>query len=495
MRKSSLEKLREAKRKKATQVQMTLEGLMLLLLDGDREPEDRSANPTQAKFILEPPADGFTAKAYKGPAGCAKTSTIVAAGILRSLFMPGSKGLIARQDYNDLMDTTAGRFMQMIERLPPGIVLDRDKSPPMKVWLRPIETFGSDEDFEPSQITFMGLKDGFGSYEFDWAIIDEADEADEKRVQEILTRFRGKAGIRLKGAHGAYVLMLAFNPPGKEHWLYRACTGRDHQDRKVCEPWMDLYEPVAEENVRNLPDGYYINMAKGLPEDMKQRLIRGEWGSTFPGQPVYREFKKQVHAATHSRDRYDPEAILYRFWDFGYNHPACLFFQQDHRSRLLGMGEFYDEKVEIQDYASKVLAYTNTHFPGAVCFDIGDPAARQKKDTGSTIEELSKAGIQLRYITGRSIEDGIRKGRTLLERMIDGEPAMQFDPRYQTIIINALQGGYHLDQKTGTKPVKDGFYDHPADAWRYGIDFLYRNEGIDLKNLPSSIAFRPGARR
>ena len=120
MRKSNLERLRDAKRKKQSQVEMTLEGLMLLLLDGDREPGERKANPTQKRFILSPPAEGFMAKAYKGPAGCAKTSTIVAAGILRALFMPGSKGLIARQDYNDLMDTTQKRFEMMMERMPPA---------------------------------------------------------------------------------------------------------------------------------------------------------------------------------------------------------------------------------------------------------------------------------------------------------------------------------------------------------------------------------------
>ena len=492
MRKSNLERLRDAKRKKQSQVEMTLEGLMLLLLDGDREPGERKANPTQKRFILSPPAEGFMAKAYKGPAGCAKTSTIVAAGILRALFMPGSKGLIARQDYNDLMDTTQKRFEMMMERLPPGVLLDRDKSPPMKVWLRPIETFGTDADFEPSQITFMGLKDGFGSYEFDWAIIDEADEADEKRVQEILTRFRGEAGKRLQGARGAYMLGLAFNPPGKEHWLYRASTGRDHQDRRVSEPWLDLYEPQAEENKHNLPTGYYEQMAKDLPEDMKQRLVRGEWGSTFPGQPVYREFKRQVHALRNVRQQYDPEAVLYRFWDFGYNHPACLFFQMDARSRLLGMGEFYEEKVEIGPFAEGVKSYTNTNFPGAQCFDIGDPAARQKKDTGSTIEHLSRANIVLRYLTGRTIDEGVRQVRKRLETMIDGEPALQFDPRHQNIITNAMAGGYHLDQKTGTTPVKDGFYDHPADALRYGVDFLYRGAGIDLKKYPTSIAY--GAR-
>ncbi len=486
MRKSVREKLSEAKRKAAntdsSQVQMTLEGILLLMLDGHRAPDERLMTPTQRRFIYSP----SRYKAYKGPAGVAKTSTIAAAGLIRSLFQPGSKGMVARHDYNDLMDTTALRMQEMIDRLPKGMLLDRDKSPPMKWWIRTIEYEAEDGQYldAPSQITFMGLKESLGSYEFDWAIVDEADEIEEKRAHEITTRLRNPAGERF-----GRTAMFAFNPPDKSHWLYTACTGRDHQDRLIAEPWMELFEPIPNENSRNLPAGYHDELAKNLPEDMKARLIRGEWGGTFPGQPVYREFKVGMHTK-HLENDFDPYSVLYRFWDFGYNNPACLFTQMTHRGHLKVFREFIKEKIEITPFIQQVKAKTAEWFPDVQSIrDIGDPAARQKKDTGSTLAELLKEGIRLTYqLVG--LDEGTRIVRNMLSQLVDGEPLIQIDSRFAPVLVAALRGGYHLDERTGTKAVKDGYYEHVADAFRYGVVDLFRSHGIDIRQFPSSIRYK-----
>lgn len=457
MRKSKLERLREAKLQSMAAVELDLDGLLKLLADGDRPAAERRLNPTQQRFIYSPDR----IKAYMGVVGCAKTSTLCAAGFSRALLQPGSKGLVARHDYNDLLDTTMGRMQEMLSRLPHGTLLDRDKSPPAKWWIQPVPVrdpvTGAIDD-RPSQITFMGLKDAMGSYDFNWAIVDEANEVAESRIHEINTRLRTPGGD--------YMVALAYNPPDKHHWLYTACTGKDFQDRRKAEPWITLFEPEPNENTRNLPDGYYQNLAATLPEDMRQRLIEGKWGSTFEGQPVFRQFRMALHCRRNIE--FTPDAPIFRFWDFGYSRPYCCWAQLDFHGRLKVLREVLGENMEVRPFVDLCKSRQAQWFRGPFEFtDYGDPAVKQKKDTGQTLAKLAQAGIQMGFRYSK-IEWGLTAIRNRLETMIEGEPQLQFDTGGVPILIAGLRGGYHLDEM-GLKPVKDGFYDHPVDAFRYGI--------------------------
>jgi hypothetical protein len=478
LKKSLREKLEEKKRGGigGPPVQLDLTGLMKLMLAGHLPEEKRKINPTQREFIFDPTRE----KAYMGAAGVAKTSTIVCAGLLRSFLMPGSLGLIARADYNDLMDTTMKTAEEMLNRHPAlrAALVDRDKSPPMKWWIRP--AVGDDI----SQITFMGLKDNIGGYKFHWAALDEADEIDEKHVHQVNSRLRADGH--------SHSLMLAFNPPPKEHWLYTACTGRNFKDQKIAEAIYKLYTPRPNENDENLPEGYHEALAKTMPEDMVARLVRGEWGAVFPGQPCYPQFKYDLHTSFDLP--YDEFAPLYRFWDFGYNHPYCCWAQLDFSGRLNILHELKCESIEARPFAARVKMEQELRFPNhEQVIDYGDPAARQKKDTGSTLVELSQEGIQLRYRIA-TITESMRTVRVCLERIVDGLPLIRFDRAGCPVLISAMRGGYRLDdvvnKTTGERvPLKDGYYDHPADAFRYGVFNLFGGGMTSFGNLPDSIAY------
>lgn len=469
MRKNARELRRDA-RKKVEPRELDLNGFFWLIL-GD------TFNPTQQAFIY----DAARIKGYMGPAGCAKTSTLAATGLGRSFIQPGSRGLVARYDYNDLMGTTAKRFEEMIDKLPGGVIIDRDKSPPMRWWIAPAV-----KDAEPSEITFMGLKDSLGSYDFNWAVVDEADECDESRIHEVNTRLRSPGGD--------YLLGLAFNPPAKTHWLYTACTGRNAQEERVSEPWVKLFLPQSRENCKHLPAHYYEELSKTLPVEMRQRLVDGEWGSTFEGQPVYRSFKAQMHV----RDGlpFDPYTPLLRFWDFGYDRPACIWAQVDFVGRLLVLREHLGHQQEATGFARECKAITAVNFQGAhKCIDYGDPAVRQKKDTGQTLAAFAKEGITILFKLSH-VDTGVNIVRRQLERIVEGEPAIQFDRKHAPILIDAMKGGYRMNRQ-GTDPFKDGFYDHLADALRYGIDNIFGGGGGNLvggagRELPIGNSGRSG---
>lgn len=446
MRKSVREQLADAKRKTGGSRPPTdYAGFVELLLGG-------RVLPTQRRFIDS--LEGM--KAYKGPAGCAKTSTIAAAGLLRAIYQPGSKGLVGRRDYNDLAETTHLRFVEMVDRLPQGILLDRDKSPPEKWWIRSAATKhpdGSITEGEPSQITFMGLSDSLGGIELNWAVVDEADQCEETRIREVTSRFRNRGGN--------YSLMLAFNPPDKNHWLYTACTGRNGEEEEVSKPWLSLYEPLPDENTSNLPENYYQDLTARLTPDQARRLVLGEWGGTFEGQPVYREFSPAIHVKRGLT--FDPSLPLLRGWDFGYVRPYCCWAQLSRKGHLRILHEKLGHNVHVRAFAQLVKAETSTRFPEAQkILDFGDPAVKQQKDTGQSLADLYKEGIQMRYRPSK-----IKEGKDLihlhLNKLIEGEAAFQFDADKVPTLITALRGGYRM-KPNGLEPLKDGFYDHPCLA-------------------------------
>lgn len=475
MRKSKLEILADSKRPSFKETKMDLEGLITLLMKGP-------VLQTQRRFIYS--AD--EGKAYKGPAGCAKTSTLCCAGWLRALLQPGSRGLVARHDYNDLFDTTHLRMTEMLNLLPKGILLDRDKSPPEKWYIRSpmMQGPGGSSEGDPSTITFMGLKDGLGSLELSWAAVDEADQCTEIRVREIFARFRNSGGN--------YTLMLAFNPPDKHHWLYGACTGLDYQDQPTgTPPWLTLFEPIPDENVRNLDEGYYERMTARLTPDEARRLVRGEWGGTFEGQPVYPDFKYDVH--TKSGLKYIKGLTLIRGWDFGYRHPYCFWAQITPKGHFQVLGEVLGSNVPVEDFALRIKAETKSRFPEAEkVLDFGDPAVKQQKDTGQALGIFYKHGIQMMYRPSK-IEEGVKIVQTQLNRMTNGEPVIQLSREGAPLLITSLRGGYHLD-KRGQKPEKDGFYDHEADAFRYTMLHLYGGfagiHSYQAQAIPKSVNYR-----
>lgn len=462
MRKSAAEQLKEAKREGSAQptVQLDLMGLATRILGGPPE-------PTQWEFICDPTEH----KLYMGRAGAAKTSTLVCAMLLRALLQPGFKGIIMRQHYNDMFNTVIERAEEMLDRLSPTLLLDRNKSPPMRWIIR------SAVDDGVSTLLFSGLNDLPKGFEAHCIAVDEVDECSEKHINALKMR------LRLKDAPAS--LMLACNPPDMNHWLYTACTGKDFRDKAVSEPWLKLFQPKEGENTKNLREGYYDDKGKGMPEDLRQRFIVGTWGQVFDGQPVYREFSNRLHVADDLA--IDKRWPVLRFRDFGYRTPCVIWAQLDEDNGCLNvLGELQGEREEVRAFESRVQAVSNSRFRGATFIDFGDPAVDQHKDTGSTLQLLQEMGVYVNFIRS-DLDEGIRQVRLAFERITQGRPQILISRKECPILIRALGGGYHY--KDGhSKPLKDGYYDHLADALRYGIINIYDNGG-GVKALPQTSNF------
>lgn len=468
MRKTAREALTEAKlgQKAEPTVQLDLKGLFTRMLSDVPE-------PTQWEFICDPEMW----KLYMGRAGAAKTSTVVSSIIGRAILQPGFAGGIMRNDYNDMYDTVIKRAEEILSRLSPDLLLDRNKSPPMRWWLR-CAVNNPDGSPAVSQITFSGISDLPKGFEANAIAVDEADECNEKDIAALK--------MRLRNPGGNYALMLTCNPPDITHWLYTAATGKDQYDKKVMEPWLKLYTPKDGENEKHLPENYYTDRSAGMPEDLRQRFIHGQWGQVFEGQPVYREFSSRLHICDDLRPQsYWP---ILRLRDFGYRRPCVIFAQLDENTGGLDcFREILGENEEVSAFESRVQAMSNQYYRGHTFIDFGDPAVDQHKDTGSTLELLkNQFGVDVNYIRSE-IEEGIRTVRLGLERIVHGRPQFQFDRKGVPILIRALRGGYRINDN-GTRPLKDGYYDHEADAFRYGVINIFGADGAQ-KPLPQTSKF------
>lgn len=479
MRLGYIDRYQERQRQKLGVVKLdSIEDLVKLMID-DRDMALRQVNPTQLAYILS----DVRYKAYMGPAGCAKTTTGVVDVLLRALLMPGTKWFIARKNYNDLLDTTLRTAINVLNRLPAGTLIDRSKAPPMKWWIKPIVMGGTrPDDVEPSEITFMGLTDSVGSYEFNGGFIDEADEVDAQFVNELKGRLRYKPSPDYPDEN--YFIGLAFNPPSMAHWLYGACTGKDVEGNDVQDPWLTVFRPQPKENQRNLPTGYYESMTKTLPEDLRQRLVEGIWGNTYPGEAVVRQFRRSLHVRPGLQYK---RRTLYRFMDFGYNNPGCLWAQATNSGRLEVLQEFKGTKLEGERFAEEIIRRTADSFTDVPnIIDFGDPAVAQTKDTGQMLAILNRAGILLRY-QRTPFDVSMNLLRKQFEKLVDGEPGILIDDSCR-VLIDGLAGGYHF-KKDGITPDKSGIYDHLVDALRYGVYNLFGVNISSTHGIPSSLSY------
>lgn len=458
---SNFERWKQERKAELTENLDSVDDLIKLMMDKARPKAERVINPTQQEFIQDP----SRIKAYMGAGGSGKTIVGVTDIILKALMIPGSKWFIARRDYNDLIDTTFRTATEVLNNLPDGILLDRKKAPPAMWWLKPIITDANVMP-EPSEITFIGLSDWMGSYEYRGGFIDEMDEVEEKFFFQLMRALRAKTA---NPNSEFFQLSGAFNPPSKNHWLFGACTGVNIHGEQVNGgvPAINLHTPKYAENQRNLRADYYSDM-EVMPMELQQRYRLGQWVDVFPGDPVIRQFRENMHVDANINFAHH---TLFRAWDFGYNRPACLYNQVHSDGSLEIIDEYLGKQIEGGKFIEVVNMHTGNHFPELTGVqDYGDPAVAQHKDTGKMLTLLNEAGVNMIY-KRTPFDISLSLLRKRFETLIDGRPAIRIHPRCK-VLISALKGGYRL-KEDGETPHKDGYYDHLIDALRYLVYNLY----------------------
>lgn len=290
-----------------------------------------------------------------------------------------------------------------------------------------------------------------GGMSFDAIAIDEAAELIEGDFKMLKGRLSGKYGPRR--------MILASNPPTRNHWLH------DHFIKNAREG-MSVHHFAMLDNQANLAPDYVAEMVamKEYDEARYRRFVLGEWGFTSDNSPVFPEFRESTHLVPLKAHR-GPELWLQTGWDFGYRHPAFVVGQTLPTGHVSYLREMLGTNEDIRIFARKANQLLATYFPGFTVKHFCDPAGKQKNDLKtSSVQELVKEGIRPRYRKLR-LNRSIRMMQELMRTQHLGVPMMRVDPVGCPLLGEAFLGGYHMDPDTD-EPEKDGFYDHLADAAR-----------------------------
>ena len=189
---------------------------------------------------------------------------------------------------------------------------------------------------------------------------------------------------------------------------------------------------------------------------------------------------------------YNPDKPLWRGWDFGYHHPACVWGQPQHNGEFHVYAEYLGEDITIQPFAQQVIELTDKYFPGVKLYDAGDPAVTQVNDKSekTSAEILRSLGIRIQTRRVRP-KDRVNLLRTMCREKRGGFIGLKADSGCQ-VINDAFLGGYLRNDKD--EPIKDGYYDHLMDALQYLLINLYDiRTGDRLKNYTPFYRPRPSA--
>ncbi len=211
---------------------------------------------------------------------------------------------------------------------------------------------------------------------------------------------------------------------------------------------------------------------------VRPRYLRRQWEremeinfSVPSGLPVYYDSEKIAVAKL----TYDPGYYLARMWDYGWTCNVCVFGQvipNGDKWWFNILYEIYRRHVPLADMAKEVGAKTKLYFPGAEVWDFGDPAGRAHGLSGEKAIETVRAAMGA---TTLSVPTEINERLDVMQWMVSAG-WVRVHEGGAPMTLKALVGGYSRDDYG--VPVKDGVFDHPADAVGYGVANLFRLRAI-----------------
>lgn len=349
--------------------------------------------------------------------------------------------------------------------------------------------------------------DALGGTFFSVVLLEEVDSISEELVDTIPGRMRQRIpGFRK-------VIFYLCNPPSKNHWIYRKFFG----------PGVDADDPASshraihcpmEGNQEHLDPGYVSSVTKEYAKNpsLYARLRQGNFAADTKGIPYYaKEFNKKLHVAEESLAPFwNPKFPMCRGWDFGYRGQGLVVFQDDlERRQIRVFYSFLEQNMHLHPFADELLKFLWTKFPGARWRDFPDPNGDQKSSQSelTNFDILRGLGCELEWektslsyglsLVAHELKQVTTMRDQYMEQIV--VPGMLFSPDAE-ILIEAYEAGYCNEKDSGSDekpmPVKDGYYDHIADAHRYGMVMIRDLENPvrkqQLEDIQRRVANRSG---
>lgn len=403
---------------------------------------------------------------YGGAAGGAKSYTARWDAYLRMLRVPGSRLLLLRRKFTELVDNhlnDAQRETVLMQQVGVPIRYLKDErrvvvEQPGKApsWLR----FGHCEH--------DGDEDQYLSSEYEAVYPDEAATFSKKQVMGVASRLRTSLPDVVP------VLRCTSNPGGAQTlWLKQW-----FMDKTVTAEEDPFYRPddygFIQSRLYDNPylmdgDGSWRTYEKRLsalgPERARQ-MLDGDWDA-IAGQ-FFSEFRRDQHVEDLGPV---PDGVQwFRCLDWGYNQPGvCLWIACLPDGRLYVVHEYWFRQTLVADVAKEIRRITKTLGNPHIRYTVADGHMFDRTGTGETMAETSaRNGVALLRADNSkgSRPQGWQRLRHWFRTADDGKPWLIIHPGCGYLIrtLPALVG-----DDLNPDDVDTHGDDHGADALRYGV--------------------------
>ncbi|OPY84594.1 MAG: Terminase-like family protein [Syntrophorhabdus sp. PtaU1.Bin153] len=311
------------------------------------------------------------------------------------------------------------------------------------------------------------------SLEITGAWINEAREV-PRAIWEGVDGRIGRYPSRRNGGCTRLCIIMDTNPPDEDNWLYKLVEKeKPHNLERFRQP--GGRSPQAE-NIPNLPERYYEDLAIGKTPEYIRVYIDGEYGFTLEGTPVYQSsFSDDFHVAKRIIEPIRTLNVIAGF-DF-YRHPACILSQLTYRGQWRVLDEFYEANMGVERFMKqRVEPVLIQKYRGMGVFGFGDPTGRVKDSTDerNAYDVLKKFGLRaIKPAWTNAVMTRIGAVESFLLRMVGpGEPAFLLSPNC-IMLRKGFNGGYQY--KDGVPRKND--YSNPHDGLQYAALFIQRRQG------------------
>ncbi len=289
------------------------------------------------------------------------------------------------------------------------------------------------------------------------------------------------------------------NPPSNDHWYYLMAEVQKPIDWSffrqppavLRDKFNKPYVNIVGDPSRNIAKAENIDRLFGKHKYYEKQLVtkkpmeirvdlEGEYGFLHSGKPVWQQFKSSFHVSKEPLEIY--RGIGLKLGTDNGRTPATLIAQLSPFGQLRILREVHQLDIGAGNFIDKyVKPVLNKDFQGIPRINYCDPACNQKSqlDEFTVLDVWNKHGIRsIEAPCSNKIQPRLDAVENFLMRLVssgssESEPAIIIDPSC-TFLIEALDGGYHLDvvHTVGTTdefkelPAKDK-YSHICDALQY----------------------------